>query len=151
MIILIICLVIKHSKRVEPIRQHSLASLVNIHASAGRALRIDGKVYENVQGYTPYYLVITNLDSIFFVTEQPNGFVTYHIYNLKNRKDAIFLDQIVDLGDFINSSAKDEQIFIEKATPDNFIIVEKIGSWKVTCDLNLKLMKVEVHQAKLIE
>ena len=96
-------LVIDHSKRIKPMKVHTLGSLVNIHASAGQALRVDGKVYQSVKGYFPYYLVITNRDSIFFVTEQANGRETFHVYSLREKEDLMFPDLHWGVGSHIHS------------------------------------------------
>jgi hypothetical protein len=56
--------------------------IINPHADQEHYLKVHGKVYDNVRGIEPYYLDISEMHSILFVTEDHSNNAKFHIVNL---------------------------------------------------------------------
>jgi hypothetical protein len=112
-----------------------------------RNLVIDGKVYRNVSGYSPYYLKIKEWNALFFVTEdEGNSMGKAHIYFLDQKKDIVFAKGAGSLlGSGINGYTMiHEKITweattrIESVSDDRIIIKTGFDSDPISFELNIK-------------
>jgi hypothetical protein len=59
------------------------------HLSEDQYLTVGGKTYFHVRGAPPFYLDVTNLESIVFVTGVVDQEATFHVYNLRSKIEKI--------------------------------------------------------------
>jgi hypothetical protein len=98
-------------------------SLMAVHADRPNYLTIFGKTYRGVQGLKPFYLEVSALDSILFVTGEDDQ--TFHLVNLKTKKHLRVDANKTSFGGHIKSvrPAKESYTdFVDEVTT-NFVVV----------------------------
>jgi|SRR5947209_17248178 len=109
-------------------------------------LSIDGREFSKVRGNIPYYLVITQLNAIYFVTDGPGQQSVCHVFDLPSRKDTAKTTHITELGYGIGISG-DRSESIE-GVRNNIVAVSRLYNNKkciYSLDLNVKkLTQMEI-------
>jgi hypothetical protein len=108
-------------RRIKPMVGHRPLLSLNIHASFPNSLRVDGVMYDRVTGAYPYYLEIQDTKSIFFETEGRSG-STYHLYNLRERRDIKFPNQYDHLGHGIHGSVGGNNTVIQSSSARDVVL-----------------------------
>jgi hypothetical protein len=141
-------------KRVETYRDTNVTAreqnpplyLFNVHGSKKTFLTINGKTYERVRGTPPYYLDVPELNSLFFVTEGTDGHVTFHVVDVRTKKEIAIDGDESGFGGHIGARVKPGEIgsdYIEKAEGNRIWISKRSLNWKETTVLNLDTKAVE--------
>ena len=64
----------------------------NLHGDDSTNLRVFGRLYKNVRGSKPFYIMVPELNSIVFVTQDRKEQRTLHLINLETKKEkSVFL------------------------------------------------------------
>ena len=127
-------------QRVYGWESHSLGSLLNVHGSAQKHLRIDGTEYTPVSGSEPYYLKIPELDVIFFT--QTNGRESdfdHCFYFMRERRCVAIRGHSILWGE-INNSYNPIRVFL--ATPERIVLATQLEGW-IYYDFNLQSRTME--------
>jgi hypothetical protein len=75
------------SKRITSTVRHPIAEFVNPHRGDINVLTVDGKRFEHVRGFKPFYLPVPGMDSIVFVVVERDYSYTYHVINMGTDED----------------------------------------------------------------
>src|SRR5262245_4110425 len=62
--------------------------LGNFHGDETVYLKVFGKTYKDVRGEEPFYIFVSELNSIVFVTQEGEEHATLHIVNVETKKVA---------------------------------------------------------------
>lgn len=124
-------------------------SHLSLHATfQPRYIQVFGKTYYNIRGNPPYYLSLTNISCILFVTEPSKYGMTFNVLNMKTKAIAKIDGKGCGFGYGINAAIEDGDRFkdyIESATVGQIVAVAGgDGFWqKYYLDLTqAKLTKV---------
>jgi hypothetical protein len=110
-------------------------SHLSLHAAfQPRYLQVFGKTYKNVRGDSPYYISLTNISCILFVTEPTKYGMIFNVLNLTNRAITRIDGKRGGFGYGINGPHRDGDAFkdyIESATPNHIVAVRGCdGCWQ---------------------
>ena len=120
-------------------------SAFSVHTSPTKYLIVNGKTYKGIRGLKPYYLDITNLNSILFVTEGAKYKTTVHVVNLQSKREIEF-QGVSGFGSSIGSPSKPGEKFsdyIENVQSNRITIATRSLDWKNTWVLNLESKQIE--------
>jgi hypothetical protein len=97
-------------------------------APVASSLEIGGKKFTNVLGYPPYYLTITQYDSVLFVTRLNSGGTNlFHVLNLKTGQEEQ-IPSIADFGRNIGSGGNGTRDYIERAAPGEVVVASETSA-----------------------
>jgi hypothetical protein len=103
----------------------------SVGSSAGpvaSSLEIGGKKFTDVLGYPPYYLAVTQIDAVLFVTRLNNaGTNLFHLLNLKTGQE----EQIPSTADFgrnIGSAGGGMRDYVERAAPGEVVVASETSA-----------------------
>lgn len=127
--------------------EHSPAAEKLPAAPAG-TLEMGGKKFQDVLGYPPYYLAITQFDAVLFVTRLNNGGTNlFHILNLKTGQE----EQIKTRADFgrnIGAAGDAVRDYIMSARPDEVVVASETRAGRqsrTVLRLNLRTAQVDTR------
>lgn len=119
-----------HSKIQSKAVRHSLL-FKSVHSSTGdqTILIIDGKQFENVRGFPPYYLDIPEQKRIVFAAGRwgPNEPAVIHVVDFRLNRHWGFKTvwgEGSGFGDGIHRKLKEESNYVESATEDEIVLVD---------------------------
>jgi hypothetical protein len=96
-------------------------------APATNSLEIGGRQFTDVLGYPPYYLAVTQIDCVLFVTRRNNGGSNFfHVLNLKTGQDEQ-IPSIADFGRNIGSADAGFRDYVERAGPGEVVVASEIS------------------------
>ena len=126
-IVLIVLLFLSAAEgRIRHQRKYSWRSILNIHQNPSEILLVDDKKYPNVMGCPPFYLEISPIKSILFVTLGPDSSETMHVYSLERKLDTTIPLGYITFGGHVGSANPDFAKRISNITDDGFDITSKI-------------------------
>jgi hypothetical protein len=109
--------------------KHSLmgsSGISSAPAPVPNSLQIGGRQFPDVLGYPPYYLAVTQIDSVLFVTRRNNGGSNlFHVLNLKTGQDEQ-IPTIADFGRNIGSADAGLCDYVERAGPGEVVLASEI-------------------------
>ena len=92
------------------------------------SLEIGGKKFTDVLGYPPYYLAVTQIDSVLFVTRLNNGGTNlFHVLNLKTGQDEQ-IPSIADFGRNIGLTGDGMRDYVERAAPGEVVVASETSA-----------------------
>ncbi len=113
--------------------KHSLVdsgggSVSTSSAPAAKVLEIGGKKFADVLGYPPYYLTVTQIDAVLFVTRLNNGGTNlFHVLNVKTGRDEQ-IPSIADFGRNIGSGDGGARDYVERAAPGEVVVASETSA-----------------------
>ena len=123
--------------------------VIALHVSRPQYLTIGGHTYRGIRGTAPYYLDVPSLNSIFFVTQGNNYWVTFHVFNLVTKEDIQVEAGTSGFGWGIggNRKAGDKYTdYIEGVASNRLALTIRSGSWKETMVVNLTTKVIELRE-----
>lgn len=133
-------------------RLSTLESIINIHGSAVRYLRVNGSTFKHVQGDSPYFLKVPGEKAIVFVTRNKDATHAFLHLAMLDRPEITE----VDLGDSVfgggiqpKSKPGEYCDWIHSYTSAEIVVVTKniYGVITTTVDLtNKRVLKVVLQQ-----
>jgi|GEM_PF-3336869 len=123
-------------------------NLVSVHSSAPHYLRLkcNGRTYNNVEGFEPFYLNVPELHSILFVTVSSQGMQTVHIVNLETLKEINIDSAKHYFGGHIGSGrapGDDLTDWVDRVEPGKVVVAARSGNRTIFISLNLTDRKLE--------
>ncbi len=119
---------------------------LNVHSSFPRYLTIKGQTFTSVRGSAPFYLTLTNLNAVLFVTEDFQNDTTFHVLSLETGRSASIFGGKSDFGariGFPSSPGDKYSDWIESASTNRVVVSTRAGPFKTTTVLNLSSASVE--------
>ena len=113
--------------------KHSLVdngggSVSSSSAHATNSLEIRGKKFADVLGYPPYYLPVTQIDAVLFVTRLNNGGTNlFHVLSLKTGQEEQ-IPSIADFGRNIGSGSGGVRDYVERAGPGEVVVASETSA-----------------------
>jgi hypothetical protein len=110
-------------KRIRSRTKYPLKMLLNPHVSEISVLTIDGKRFENVRGFKPFYLRVPATNMIVFVSDEKDYSVVFHVFNMDTDEDiSIRASSISSFGREIGSSSSFACDSVEKMDGGQIIL-----------------------------
>jgi hypothetical protein len=125
-------------RRIEQVRQgqitggevRSLLATVLVHARRDHYLSVGTHTFHNVLGAPPYFIALTNLDAILFVTKKPSQNAQIHVYDLGRKEHFALNGGDTLFGHMIGGQPEPPSRswdYVESVTSSNIVIVSE--SW----------------------
>lgn len=112
--------------RIRSRTKFSITRFISVHESPVHVLMIDGRRFEGVRGFKPYYLRVPESNLIVFVTDDwhsPDPKTVWHVFNMDTDDDiAVSHSSLSGFGDTIGFSGGSDHDFVEK-TGDGQIVL----------------------------
>jgi hypothetical protein len=114
-------------ERIRSGTKFSITRLISVHESPVHILTIDGKRFEHVRGFKPFYLRVPESDLIVFATDDRDYKTVYHVFNMDTDEDiAVRPLSVPVFGNTIGFSGGNRSDSVEKTNDGQVILCTDI-------------------------